>query len=91
MLHRPSTSSLSLGIVLVFLSLAVGLPTGPAFHPQPFLVYIPVNGPSQTRPAAVGEPGSHLVLCLLQNVYGARSQNETTSILLTGHKHCAHS
>lgn len=72
-------------------SLAVGLTPRPRLLPPALLVYIPVNGPLQASPAAVGEPGSHLELCLPQNVYGAWSQNETTSILLTGHKHCAHS
>lgn len=86
------TSSLEWGLLLLgFLSLAVGLAYRPAFHPQALLVYIPVNGSSQASPAAAGEPVSHLELCLPQNVYGAWSQNETTSILLTGHKHCAHS
>lgn len=72
-------------------SLAVGLTPRPRLLPPALLVYIPVNGPLQASPAAVGEPVSHLELCLLQSVYGAWSQNETTSILLTGHKHCTHS
>lgn len=89
--HSPSISSLGWGLLLVFLSLAVGLTHRPCLPPPALLVYNPVNGPLQASPAAVGEPVSHLELCLLQNVYGAWSQNETTSILLTGHKHCSHS
>lgn len=62
-----------------------------AFHPPALSVYVPVNGPLQAGPAAEREPASHLELRLPQNVYGARSRNETTSILLTGPKHCTHS
>lgn len=67
-------------------------PSGlPALHPPALHVYVPVNGPLQTSPAAEREPASHLELRLPQNVYGARSRNETTSILLTGPKHYTHS
>lgn len=47
-------------------SLAVGLTPRPRLLPPALLVYIPVNGPLQASPAAVGEPVSHLELCLLQ-------------------------
>ena len=63
----------------------------PASHPLALLVYVHVNGPLRAGPAAERKPASHLEPRLLQNVYGARSRNETTSILLTGPKHCTHS
>ena len=51
--------------------------------PPALRVYVHVNGPLQAGPAAGCEPASHLALRLPQNVYGAWSRNETTSILLT--------
>ena len=83
-----STSSPAPGFLLLCVLCVVSEsgtdPRGlPAFHPPALLVYVHVNGPLQAGPAAGCEPASHLALRLPQNVYGAWSRNETTSILLT--------
>lgn len=92
-LHLQPCSWISLLLCVLYVVSGSGTdPRGlPAFHPPALLVYVHVNGPLQAGPAAGCEPASHLELRLPQNVYGARSRNETTSILLTAPKHCTHS